>query len=823
MRQHCLETKSVPHIISVLLLFVCVARGAGNHYKMAKNMVACPAALKSYPLIFNMLIVGMLVIWLYCPLRLISIVHTMATAGNLTEEVAGARDLLSDITTPVWILTELIIYVCLSGQAVQRVRVMSCPLGSNPPSKMMEYFTIVISWIVGIASSAVQRVHQKHSKIQSLVGCLLCITILVAMYTICCKIAWKRPTIDQSANARLKFFVRNALVFPTKVAVIPLAGNMQQKARSSASRHKSNDNTGDVQVPDNHNCPDSGFRSMPSINNSPHSGDGEGLVFVRTKMHKEHFSYPDIDDKSKDDGCFTTPVLSLKKKKGQGEDSYGAENLDNVFSEGMKIISGNPVEIPIPRKRKQAFRQNFGDSPTESIDSCFLPGTPQLSPKRSAILNGSGQKKSWQNCVSSPDFRSSSKSNVPENNDKPVSTEPNQCCPPESDSANCSQASMALNPLKVLSPVSAVAMVSSTHLDNQLKHISGCTTSSSSLLIPQMKSTNDFVCESDLSVHSVSPMSSEDLLSPRKLQVPGNLSTDLHKTAGVEKSSSSVEQVVEHLETKIEEIDDDKDETENGYVDCKESLHSRHTIVDEEQISFGDMLKQFRSGMLNEEFSKQTDKAILLDLHGVEESLTDNAAVTDLFNANDKRMEADHENKLVSTQDSTQLDVYEFLNEAATTDYFITDGIPTYETPSSLENSLNGSAGQSELKKIKAQSRTNIDLVKVFKDVENVDACKKETGDDRNNLTMKLDEDLGIDPRFFKQHVDSMRLHMQSHESSCNSMVNMVAIGAGDANNGSPVISTQGHVREGIVTFYYQIPCKIVMRAVHLETSPVMG
>ncbi len=639
------------------------------------------------------------------------------------------------------------------------------------------------------------------------------------MYTICCTIAWKRPTVAQSANACLKSFVKNALVFPTKVAVIPLAGYMQQKTRSSASRHQSNDNTGDVQVPDNHNCPDSGFRSMQSMNNSPHSGDGEGLVFVRTKMHKEHFSYPDIDDKSKDDGCFTTPVLSLKKKKGQGEDSYGAENLDNVFSEGMKIISGNPVEIPIPRKRKQAFRQNFGDSPTESIDSFFLPGTPQISPKRSAILNRSGPKKSWQNCVSSPDFRSSSKSNVPGN------TESNQFCPLESGSVNCIQASMAPNPLKVLSPDYDVAMVSSPHLDNQLKHISGCTTSSSSFLSPQMKSANGFVCESDLSVRSVSPMSSEDLLIPTKLQVPGNLSSHHHKTAGVGKSSSSVEQDVENLETKIQEIDGDNYEIGNRYIDSKESLPNRHTIVDKEQISFGNMLKQFRSGMLNEEFSKQTDKAILLDLHGVEESLTDNAAVTDLFNANDKRMEADHENKLVSTQDSTQLDVFEFLNEAATTDYFITDGIPTYETPSSLENSLNSSAGQSnkQLKKIKAQSMTNIDIIKVFKDVENVDACKKGTGDDRNCLIMECDEDFGIDPGFFKQHVDSMRLHMQSHESSCNSMVNMVAIGAGDANNGSPVISTQGHVREGIVTFYYQIPCKIVMRAVHLETSPVMG
>ncbi len=177
MRQLCLETESVPHIISVLLLFVCVALGPGRHYKMAKNMVSCPAAMKSYPLIFNMLIVGTLVIWLYCSLKLISIVHTITTAGNLTEEVAGVRDLLSNITTPVWILTELSIYVCLSGQSVQRVRVMSCPLGSNPPSKVMEYFTIVISWIVGIAGSAVQRVHPKHSKIQSLVGCLLCITI----------------------------------------------------------------------------------------------------------------------------------------------------------------------------------------------------------------------------------------------------------------------------------------------------------------------------------------------------------------------------------------------------------------------------------------------------------------------------------------------------------------------------------------------------------------------------------------------------------------------------------------------------------------------
>ncbi len=781
----CSKNEWAPKIITVCLLFICIAIGAGGYLKTAKKMLGCPAALKSYPLIFNMLIIGILVIWVYCPLRLTHIIYIMAKEGNVTQTTSKNADgPFSHAISSIWTLTELNIYVCLSGLTIQRVRVMACPVGRNPPSKTMEYITIAVSWLMGLAASIAQMMQPKHASLHLLLTCcLLCISIMVTMYTVCCKIAWRRPGIQQTANnVDSSNYMQNALIFPIKAVMIPLALDTPRKIeqdRSPESAYQS--------------CPESVCRGMSSMTRrmTDELSDGSGgSDVIRSHMGAEGFSDKNIGSEYDRDGICFTPVLPMRDSTRRKRTRNGSlhqnngTNADDVFFVTKNSFFADLAKIPTSLKRKRTRHINFQDSPT-SMESFFLPGTPEDSPDKTHDITWgfddvNNPEKSNTSSPSSPELRSLRKYTGL----KKVKT---------FNQHNNVHISAAENMLDTSEQIQ----------EESLGGIMGCanwmtkdsTTAKDQCTATSKESSSTFqslhhspktriICESDVSLSSVSPMSSLDLKTPANLKtLCGKNHNTLCKETLLKVSKDNL-----YRDDKITKVSDGDLKSE-----------SSNAGIGEERDTFEDMLKSFKSATSGKEYQDQHEIAITLhspgestDHLGTEDEgkseglgnkrdqiLNDNikvracvdtpldvygflneATTTDYFTEEEipghrtpssLRNSFNQNFKLLPARGGTQLDVYEFLNEAEATDYVTEKGIPTYVTPSSLDNSLNSSGIQSNLAKKHSGEDKAVPLNKMpVPEIDLVNFLKERGNNDENTLHIQVDEDSGD----VKQRVD---------------------------------------------------------------------
>ncbi len=163
----------------MVLLIVSVSGIATNACALSK---ITKSLWKSYPLITQMTVLGLIISAFYVPVSIIRLVLQVQNQNGLYAFYI--------IEMCLWHICEIMSYTTLAGIAIQRARTVKATF-STPPSKTFEHCTIIMSWVCGGAVFMQQVISYQMSGMLTcslvfptlmLLSCSLCLLIMSAAY-----------------------------------------------------------------------------------------------------------------------------------------------------------------------------------------------------------------------------------------------------------------------------------------------------------------------------------------------------------------------------------------------------------------------------------------------------------------------------------------------------------------------------------------------------------------------------------------------------------------------------------------------------------------